>query len=281
MPGETQWLEVHPKGAPSRPPGKMVRNALKIALQYIWLLWTTLVSNPRIVRWWLQTSTQPVPLHSGDFDGVGNQFRRSPRVVADGQEVVFERQDGEVVKWESTSSKFQKKGITDTGGVNVCNEASFSLTMSSNLRWNPHKVYKMGLRRSTAEANLHPHTPGIVNRFVAPRCLIFPGPPHSNYSDVSTSSSFQEAKSSKKQLEILIHVTPGLLKALNERYLTVKDSYSEPMSGQTLDIENWMVTVYDVDRQEQMGSGGFGDVYRAIWHKTEVAMKIVRTDRSA
>lgn len=64
-------------------------------------------------------------------------------------------------------------------------------------------------------------------------------------------------------------------------------------SGQSLDLEDWMVTVYEVDRQEKIGSGGLyvlvstntlplksprsGDVYRGIWHKTEVALKIVRT----
>ncbi|KAJ7457405.1 kinase-like domain-containing protein [Mycena latifolia] len=49
------------------------------------------------------------------------------------------------------------------------------------------------------------------------------------------------------------------------------------VSGQRLDIEDWMVTVYEVDREEKIGSGGFGDVYRGIWHKTEVAIKVVRT----
>ncbi|KAJ7232272.1 kinase-like domain-containing protein, partial [Mycena rebaudengoi] len=49
------------------------------------------------------------------------------------------------------------------------------------------------------------------------------------------------------------------------------------MSGQRLDIEDWMVTVYEVDREEKIGSGGFGDVYRGIWHKTQVALKIIRT----
>jgi hypothetical protein len=67
------------------------------------------------------------------------------------------------------------------------------------------------------------------------------------------------------------------------------------MSGQRLDIEDWMVTVYDVDREEKIGSGGLyvpvpanintfwltlphsGDVYRGIWHKTQVALKMIRT----
>jgi hypothetical protein len=65
------------------------------------------------------------------------------------------------------------------------------------------------------------------------------------------------------------------------------------VSGQTLDVEDWMVTVYEVDYKEKIGSGGLyvpvsakifsltlphsGDVYRGIWHKTEVALKIVHT----
>jgi hypothetical protein len=64
------------------------------------------------------------------------------------------------------------------------------------------------------------------------------------------------------------------------------------VSGQRLEIEDWMVTVYEVDREEKIGSGGLyvydsrnapfftnshsGDVYRGIWHKTEVAVKVIR-----
>ncbi|KAF8177514.1 kinase-like domain-containing protein [Mycena galopus ATCC 62051] len=49
------------------------------------------------------------------------------------------------------------------------------------------------------------------------------------------------------------------------------------VSGQTINVEDWMVTAYEVDRQDKIGSGGFADVYRATWQKTEVALKIVRT----
>ncbi|KAJ6573139.1 kinase-like domain-containing protein [Mycena vulgaris] len=48
-------------------------------------------------------------------------------------------------------------------------------------------------------------------------------------------------------------------------------------SGQTPDYKDWMVTVYEVDRGEKIGSGGFSDVYRATWHKSDVALKVIRT----
>ncbi|KAF7362871.1 Kinase-like protein [Mycena venus] len=49
------------------------------------------------------------------------------------------------------------------------------------------------------------------------------------------------------------------------------------VSSQKVELRDEMVTVYEVDFEEKIGSGGFGDVYRGIWHKTEVALKIIRT----
>ncbi|KAJ6558284.1 hypothetical protein B0H19DRAFT_133767 [Mycena capillaripes] len=49
------------------------------------------------------------------------------------------------------------------------------------------------------------------------------------------------------------------------------------LGGRQIEAKDWMVTTYEVDFGEKIGSGGFGDVYRGIWHKTEVALKVVRT----
>ncbi|KAJ7111223.1 kinase-like domain-containing protein [Mycena epipterygia] len=48
-------------------------------------------------------------------------------------------------------------------------------------------------------------------------------------------------------------------------------------SGRQIEVKDWMLTTYDVDFDAKIGCGGFGDVYRGIWHKTEVALKVVRT----
>ncbi|KAJ7262839.1 kinase-like domain-containing protein [Mycena rebaudengoi] len=49
------------------------------------------------------------------------------------------------------------------------------------------------------------------------------------------------------------------------------------LNGGQIEIKDWMVTTYDVDFGGKIGCGGFGDVYRGIWHKTNVALKVVRT----
>ncbi|KAJ7615435.1 hypothetical protein FB45DRAFT_1108090 [Roridomyces roridus] len=53
------------------------------------------------------------------------------------------------------------------------------------------------------------------------------------------------------------------------QYLTV-------LSGQQVKVEDWMITPFDVDFGKEVGSGGFGKVYRGTWNHTEVAIKVVR-----
>ncbi|KAJ7624397.1 kinase-like domain-containing protein [Roridomyces roridus] len=53
------------------------------------------------------------------------------------------------------------------------------------------------------------------------------------------------------------------------QYLTV-------LSGQQVKAEDWMITPFEVDFGKEVGSGGFGRVYRGTWNHTEVAIKVVR-----
>jgi len=55
-------------------------------------------------------------------------------------------------------------------------------------------------------------------------------------------------------------------------------TYLSTCSGRQIKVEDWMITTFEVDFMEEIGSGGFGQVFRGNWSKMEVALKVVKTD---
>lgn len=52
-------------------------------------------------------------------------------------------------------------------------------------------------------------------------------------------------------------------------------------SGLRIELENWMVTSYEVEFGPKIGAGGFGQVYMGTWNDTQVALKVLRTEAGA
>ncbi|KAF7358833.1 Kinase-like protein [Mycena sanguinolenta] len=52
--------------------------------------------------------------------------------------------------------------------------------------------------------------------------------------------------------------------------------YLTTTSGQKVEMEDWMISRFDVEYGPQIGIGGFGTVFRGTWNRTEVAIKLVR-----
>jgi len=45
-----------------------------------------------------------------------------------------------------------------------------------------------------------------------------------------------------------------------------------------VELQHWMITPYEVEFGSQIGSGGFGQVFKGTWNETEVALKVLATE---
>ncbi|KAF7358835.1 Kinase-like protein [Mycena sanguinolenta] len=52
--------------------------------------------------------------------------------------------------------------------------------------------------------------------------------------------------------------------------------YLTTTSRQKVEMEDWMISGFDVEYGPQIGMGGFGTVFKGTWNRTEVAIKLVR-----
>ncbi|KAJ7456037.1 kinase-like domain-containing protein [Mycena galericulata] len=51
--------------------------------------------------------------------------------------------------------------------------------------------------------------------------------------------------------------------------------YLRSTSGKMINLEDWMISAFDVDYGSEIGAGGFGTVFQGTWNRTQVAIKVV------
>ncbi|KAK2464437.1 hypothetical protein APHAL10511_003585 [Amanita phalloides] len=54
--------------------------------------------------------------------------------------------------------------------------------------------------------------------------------------------------------------------------------YLSHISGEQVELESWTITRFDVEFGVEIGSGGFGQVFKGTWGKTEVALKVLKIE---
>ena len=50
------------------------------------------------------------------------------------------------------------------------------------------------------------------------------------------------------------------------------------ISGKKLKIESWEISSYEVEFEELISEGGFGEVFRGVWNGSVVALKVLKDD---
>ncbi|KAF7345299.1 Kinase-like protein [Mycena sanguinolenta] len=63
--------------------------------------------------------------------------------------------------------------------------------------------------------------------------------------------------------------------ALERDFYAHTQHYLSLTSGRQVELENWMISAFDVDYGPEIGAGGFGTVFKGTWNRTEVAIKLI------
>ncbi|KAF7982534.1 hypothetical protein HWV62_28160 [Athelia sp. TMB] len=57
--------------------------------------------------------------------------------------------------------------------------------------------------------------------------------------------------------------------------------YLSTLSGSRVNVEDWMITSYEVEFGQQIGAGGISQVFKGSWNKTEVVLKVLKNQAGA
>jgi hypothetical protein len=65
---------------------------------------------------------------------------------------------------------------------------------------------------------------------------------------------------------------------IQKQFLKSSFNYLAYTSGKTPTVEPWTISSFDVEFEDVIGGGGFGQVYKGVWNHTPVALKVLKQD---
>ncbi|KIM73018.1 hypothetical protein PILCRDRAFT_15623 [Piloderma croceum F 1598] len=71
------------------------------------------------------------------------------------------------------------------------------------------------------------------------------------------------------------HIQRGVDEDWERRFFAHTLQYLTTSSGRQVEVEDWMITSYEVEFGHEIGSGGFGQVFKGSWNRTDVALKVL------
>ncbi|KAJ7697210.1 kinase-like domain-containing protein [Mycena rosella] len=85
----------------------------------------------------------------------------------------------------------------------------------------------------------------------------------------------KEALAMMVSIQRRLETQPVLTSNPEQQFYAHALEYLTSTTGKRVEAEDWMIPAFEVDYGAEIGSGGFGTVYRGTWNRTEVAIKCV------